>query len=244
MSLAQLRKTYLQELKVQKTEAHRKQIKMREKGRGKTSVPFNMKTITDDKTTNKIVSHKRLQAEILDEETSILNSFTKADLLILCMAYCLSVKVQKNKKQIIEALKPVILKCSDIPNVAVFNRPEDDSGVNIEDQIVTQGASESVSGSGSTQSSATENQQKSGLKKTVKRKISKGKGKGEKKAKKSVSCKFPCGVCSMECSHNVVCCDGCDIWFHADCIHVENLDELPDEWFCNTCKDEMENMSS
>jgi hypothetical protein len=35
---------------VQKTEAHRKQIKMREKGRGKTSVPFNMKTITDDKT--------------------------------------------------------------------------------------------------------------------------------------------------------------------------------------------------
>ena len=244
MSLAQLRKTYLQELKVQKTEAHRKQIKMREKGRGKTSVPFNMKTITDDKTTNKIVSHKRLQAEILDEGTSILNSFTKADLLILCMTYCLSVKVQKNKKQIIEALKPVILKCSDIPNVAVFNRPEDDSGVNIEDQIVTQGASESVSGSGSTQSSATEDQQKSGLKKTVKRKISKGKGKGEKKAKKSVSCKFPCGVCSMECSHNVVCCDGCDIWFHADCIHVENLDELPDEWFCNTCKDEMENMSS
>jgi hypothetical protein len=41
MSLAQLRKTYLQEHKVQKTEAHRKQIKMREKGRGKTSVPFN-----------------------------------------------------------------------------------------------------------------------------------------------------------------------------------------------------------
>jgi hypothetical protein len=81
------------------------------------------------------------------------------------------------------ALKPVILKYSDIPNVAVFNRPEDDSGVNIEDQIVTQGASESVSGSGSTQSSATEDQQKSGLKKTVKRKISKGKGKGEKKAK-------------------------------------------------------------
>jgi hypothetical protein len=80
------------------------------------------------------------------------------------------------------------------------------------------------------------------LKKTVKRKISKGKGKGEKKAKKSVSCKVPCGVCSMECSHNVVCCDGCDIWFHTDCIHVENLDELPDEWFCNTCKDEMENI--
>jgi hypothetical protein len=50
--------------------------------------------------------------------------------------------------------------------VAVFNRPEDDSGVNIEDQIVTQGASESVSGSGSTQSSATEDQHKSGLKKT------------------------------------------------------------------------------
>ena len=205
---------------------------------------FNMKTITDDKTINKMVSHKRLQVEILDEETSILSSFTKADLLILCMAYCLSVKVQKHKKQIIEALKPVILKCSDIPNVAVFNRPEDDSGVNIEDQIVTQGASESVSDSGSTQSSATEDQQKSDLKKTVKRKVSKGKGKCKKKAKKSVSCKFPCGVCSMECSHNVVGCDGCYTWFHADCIHVENLDELPDEWFCNTCKDEMENIAN
>ena len=160
------------------------------------------------------------------------------------MAYCLSVKVQKSKKQIIEALKPVILKCSDIPNVAVFNRPEDDSGVNIEHQIVTQGASESVSDSGSTQSSATEDQQKSELKKTVKRKVSKGKGKCKKKAKKSVSCKFPCGVCSMECSHNVVGCDGCYTWFHADCIHVENLDVLPDEWFCNTCKDEMENIAN
>ena len=51
------------------------------------------------------------------------------------------------------------MKCSDIPNVAVFNRPEDNSGVNIEEQIVTQGASESVSGSGSTQSSATEDPQ-------------------------------------------------------------------------------------
>ena len=50
-----------------------------------------------------------LTREILDEETSILNSFTKADLLILCMAYCLSVKVQKNKKEIMKALKPVIL---------------------------------------------------------------------------------------------------------------------------------------
>jgi hypothetical protein len=79
-----------------------------------------MKTITDDKTINKIVSHKRLQAEILDEETSILSSFTKADLLILCMAYCLSVKVQKNKKQIIEALKPVILAMFSILSLHVL----------------------------------------------------------------------------------------------------------------------------
>lgn len=104
--------------------------------------------------------------------------------------------------------------------------------------------SESVSDYGSAHSSATEDEQKRGLKKTVKRKISKGKGNDKKKAKKSVACKFPCGVCSMECSDNVVCCDGCDTWFHADCIHVENLDELPDNWFCNICKDEKENMSS
>ena len=138
-------------------------------------------------------------------------------------------------------------KCAQL--VGNFNNESEDDGSGSTQSSATedpQGESEteSVSDSGSTQSSATDDQQKSGLKKTVKRKISKGNGKGKKKAKKSASCKFPCGVCSMECSDNVVCCGGCDTWFHADCIHVENLDELPDQWFCNTCKDEMENMSS
>jgi hypothetical protein len=57
--------------------------------------------------------------------------------------------------------------------------------------------------------------------------------KGQKKRKTGP--KYPCGVCKRECEDNVLGCDGCDSWFHADCLKIEDLDELPDKWFCNEC---------
>lgn len=52
MSLGQLRKTYLKEVQTTKTEAHRKQIKMRGKGR-KVDSTFNFDAIKEDTTEKK-----------------------------------------------------------------------------------------------------------------------------------------------------------------------------------------------
>jgi hypothetical protein len=40
-------------------------------------------------------------------------------------------------------------------------------------------------------------------------------------------------VCKRECEDNVLGCDGCDSWFHADCLKIEDLDELPDKYESN-----------
>ena len=56
--------------------------------------------------------------------------------------------------------------------------------------------------------------------------------------------KWPCGICRNDASIDSVGCDRCDTWFHSDCLKIENLDELGDEWFCQTCIEEMENESS
>lgn len=65
MSLSQMRKRYLKDVKAQKTEAHRKQIKMREKTANVKTNPFNMAYKKNDSSEKKLVSHRRLQSEIL-----------------------------------------------------------------------------------------------------------------------------------------------------------------------------------
>ncbi|KAL3870446.1 hypothetical protein ACJMK2_038514 [Sinanodonta woodiana] len=68
---------------------------------------------------------------------------------------------------------------------------------------------------------------------TLKRKVNiicKGKSKKAKKA-----AEWPCGICGKDASDNSVACDKCDIWFHGDCMRIEDLNALPDEWFCPTC---------
>ena len=54
---------------------------------------------------------------------------------------------------------------------------------------------------------------------------------GSKKAKVS----YPCGHCKKECITNCVCCDKFDTWFHGQCLHITDLDNLPDEWYCPQC---------
>lgn len=46
---------------------------------------------------------------------------------------------------------------------------------------------------------------------------------------------YPCGYCEYQCTENVVACDECGIWHHAECIHVEDVGDLPDQWICETC---------
>lgn len=67
MSLSQLCKRYLKDVKAQKTEANRKQIEMREKTANVKTNPFIMAFMKNDSSENKLVSHRRLQSEILKQ---------------------------------------------------------------------------------------------------------------------------------------------------------------------------------
>lgn len=73
----------------------------------------------------------------------------------------------------------------------------------------------------------------------TKRKPSEDKGKSGMKGVP----KYPCGICKKECKNNVVGCDRCDSWFHSGCINVINLDDLPDEWFCEDCSNQNQKQS-
>lgn len=84
MSKSQLRKRYLNDVKAQKTETHRKQIKMREKTTNVKSNPFNMAFIINDSSENKLVSHRRLQSEILTNDSFLSLTFTKVNLKKPC----------------------------------------------------------------------------------------------------------------------------------------------------------------
>ncbi|XP_062593851.1 uncharacterized protein LOC134255346 [Saccostrea cucullata] len=65
-----------------------------------------------------------------------------------------------------------------------------------------------------------------------KRKPSKGKGKAKAKKKKV---KFPCGGCSYECIENAIACDGCDDWYHFQCVDIDP-ENTTSEWYCQHCK--------
>ena len=74
---------------IPKNRSTQKAIKMREKsGRtgGKLSL-FNFTSIKEDTSVGKMISHRRLQSEILKSENFLSSTFTKAELQKLCLAY-------------------------------------------------------------------------------------------------------------------------------------------------------------
>ena len=76
MSSSQFRQDYKRELKVQKEEAHRKQIRMREifKNVHQQRIVFN--AITEDESTSKLRSHLRLCSELVGSK-QFLETLTK-----------------------------------------------------------------------------------------------------------------------------------------------------------------------
>lgn len=57
----------------------------------------------------------------------------------------------------------------------------------------------------------------------------------------SSDAQWPCGQCGQECLEGVVCCDGCDLWYHYACMGIseeegEKLGQDDDtSWFCTKC---------
>ncbi|KAJ8305771.1 hypothetical protein KUTeg_016316 [Tegillarca granosa] len=107
MSLSQLRKEYLNLVKVKKTEAHRKQIKMRTK---KKAEKFNIQTFLNDKSDGKLSSHRRLQSEIAANEHYLVDSFTKKDIILLGKYYQLHFSSTATKKDICTLLSKKVME--------------------------------------------------------------------------------------------------------------------------------------
>lgn len=105
MSSAQFRQEYKRELRVQKEEAHRKQIRMRADKASKQKLTFSF--IIDDKSDCKMKSHLRLQSELLEND-NFLEIFSKSDVMRLCKAYNLNVSNRMKKNELCASLKTSI----------------------------------------------------------------------------------------------------------------------------------------
>ena len=207
-------------MKIMKTEAHRKQIKIKKSRTGKDVL--DLKVIKSDQTQEKIASHKRLQSEILKDDSYLSNKFTKAELDLLSKANNISVKGRQSKKELGVAVSNAIM-ASEKMSLPQINTSGDCSPI----REKTGRSDEPKGGCAETSETA-----EASLGKTNSRRGRKGKG----KAKKSKKTLWPCGVCNNKCNEDSVACDGCDSWYHFTCIHIENENELGEEWYCNNCK--------
>ena len=96
---------------------HRKQIQVSEKGIGRLGV-LNFQYIQEDKSPNEKASHCMLKAALSTGKT-LLQKFTKRQLLMLCQADNCSVKGKKNC--IIEKLNQCIINEDHMLNPEVLN---------------------------------------------------------------------------------------------------------------------------
>lgn len=107
MSSSQFRQDYKRELKVQKEEAHRKQIRMREIKKNVHQQRIYFKAITEDESTSKLRSHLRICSELVGSK-QFLETFTKDHLQRLCAAYEVVINKKMTKKEISDVLSKAI----------------------------------------------------------------------------------------------------------------------------------------
>ncbi len=46
---------------------------------------------------------------------------------------------------------------------------------------------------------------------------------------------YPCDICRVTDKRPIVCCDGCNLWFHFECVNAPN-DVADYDWFCIKCR--------
>lgn len=202
--------------------------------------PCNMTSLLSDSTEHKSASHKRLQSEIIQNDSFLENTFKKEELITLCKVYDIpKLKTSNTKNAIVQLLNPVILNIGQMPNLKFLTEhlsAETESAEADEPSPVVPSCSKNVNSKKTISCTTREKQPKWQINE-------KRKGKG-KRVKKGQIIKWPCGICFHDVSFNSVGCDMCETWFHAECLKIENLDKLGDEWFCQTCIEERANEST
>ncbi|CAC5395431.1 unnamed protein product [Mytilus coruscus] len=217
MSIAQLRKEYLEKEHTRKLEATCKQIKMRTEG--KKSNPCTIETVKNDTSSKKTASHRRLQSELLSNVTFLETNFKKTELNVLCLAYNMKgLRSVSTNKGVAEMLRPVILSNDSMLNFeAVFELQESSTSAqqhvaetiplsesvdHLEEEQPEQ-VSEITSQSGETSDREEEGGQskfkQSPKKRNTTCKSRKRKSMGTKKGKgkkRKGHVKWPCGICT------------------------------------------------
>ena len=117
MSCAQFRKDYIHHLRLEKEDAHRKQIQKSSSTSSTSSRVWNFTRILSDTSTKKRASHHRLIFE-LDTNVNIDKMFSKDALVKLNLAYGLKVLSKDTKKSLVAALQRVT------PTLSGFTHPE------------------------------------------------------------------------------------------------------------------------
>ena len=257
MSSGQYRKQFLREIKTEKQEAHRKQIRMRKAKKGQDKIIFGFDFIISDITDSKIASHRRLQAEVEYDDSYLENKFTKTELTRLCEAYQVKYVKSATKKNINRALNVKLLETVTIPRPEYLNMipitvSTDADNSSMSELPETSKESEelndaSVSHVDDRQNANNSNEEQGPSTRPESKSCGKGKRKGKEKGKgKAKSMKkieYPCGVCFMECYDNCIACEetSCETWYHFDCIGLTD-DDLKmlegKEWHCDNCRTE------
>ena len=132
MSAGQLRKEYVTQIKTEKEEAHRKQIRMT---KTKADTVFNMKTILNDNTSNKIASHRRLQSEMAKSKDYLMSTFTVRDLKSLCKGYDVLCPARSRKAAIVEMLGNKILTCNQLPKPQLLQDCTEENLITVEPSV-------------------------------------------------------------------------------------------------------------
>ena len=234
MSAGQLRHKYLRELKTEKVEAHRKEVKIRAKVK-----KYSYGTFCDDmKDSEPLKAHLGLQYQIIGNP-DILSapSFTVRQLKILCQAYGVTCKARL-KAHIAETLTKTIMTSTCIPHPEEIKKAEtvisstDPTEVSANQVLAEASASTGLAeASTSTQVTCT-------LPNTADILMPSAPKKKKTDDTCRPTCSYPCGICMKQCDDACVACDHCDTWFHFHCLNIQGDEpELDEEkWFCHNCK--------
>ena len=212
----------------------------------KKATPCNFTSLKNDTSENKCASHKRLQSEIIQDGSFLEKTFKKHELNILCKVYEVqNLKLSFTKKVIAQLLKPAILQAEGMKNDRLSTIDEDMTSAEGSFQTDDKPSSSGLNREQECEQPPVSPCSSQPVLKKIDKKTEtvnkrKRSSKGKRKKIKKGPVKWPCGICHLDASSDSVGCDRCDTWYHGDCLKIENLDDLGDEWFCKNCMEEME----
>ncbi len=232
MSSAQFRRAYLQQMKNEKTEAHRKQVKIPKKKDVRKSGICETNQGKTDKANRKPTNRKKGSRSSVDQQSSVTVDGTTAsqippnhDSTASFSKERLRLEIEKNASYLESRAvtkKDLQLLCT-THGVSCSSKMKKSEGVLLAD-TPDKDIDTSMEGS-----SKSEGEQGTSF-------ARKNPGR-ESRKRKFTLVEYPCLVCGADCDNsNCVCCDGCNEWTHYACVNLNGDEgELDNDYYCEHC---------